>query len=429
MDDANIIPLGEDAEQVKRSRKERIVMVDGRGTGYGGAVPMLAENMSATAAVPIAAARAKTRQWDHFKFCGFCGKSKLSETMSRCAHCPRVFHGHCMQENDLQRSAGMFVCPHHKCAHCYRNTASAGGMLFRCTGCLTAYCEDCLPQDEIESLGRCRDLEELGYDSKQSYYISCPACCVADNVRASGIDGDAKSAGAGTQPEGEDGAETVLDREEDPGQKPQSQGMRMRWEEEPDSEDERQARRLQKQQARKAAKERKKEAQRAEQRRLEREKQAANQARTSKRSLSSSPSLSRSRKTSVEALETPGSHSLKTGREASPLHSPSRSHSTSRPLKSQSAPKDSAASSSAKSPSVPSPWTDIPLGRRSLRLSGIGLVEDDDLLRARVPSLETVGSSEASRKRRAGNGNDSQGDHEDDSGIFTGNMRKRNARR
>jgi hypothetical protein len=126
----------------------------------------------------------------HLKFCGFCGKSKCLETMSRCAHCPRAFHADCMQENDLSRgTGGMFIYPHHKCVYCYRSTASAGGVLFRCIGCLTAYCEDYLPQDEIESVGRCRELEYLGYDSKQSYYIKCPTCCMADNVKAKGIDG------------------------------------------------------------------------------------------------------------------------------------------------------------------------------------------------------------------------------------------------
>ena len=66
----------------------------------------------------------------------------------------------------------------------------AGGLLFRCMNCMTAYCEDCLPQDEIESIGRCRDLEALGYDSKQSYYIMCPSCCILDGVTARGVVGD-----------------------------------------------------------------------------------------------------------------------------------------------------------------------------------------------------------------------------------------------
>jgi hypothetical protein len=191
VDESNIIQTN-DFEPAKRNRKERIVMVDGKGTGYGGAVPMLAEHMDQPAnEVPVhSSVSTKSRQWDHFQFCGFCGKSKGCDTFARCAHCPRAFHPPCMEQFGLQRgTGGMFICPHHKCVFCYRSTAAAGGMLFRCTGCLTAYCEDCLPQDEIESVGRSRELEYLGYDSKQSYYIKCPACCTAENVKAQGIIG------------------------------------------------------------------------------------------------------------------------------------------------------------------------------------------------------------------------------------------------
>ncbi len=37
------------------------------------------------------------------------------------------------------------ACPHHNCATCGRTTAAAGGLLFRCEMCDTAYCEDHLP--------------------------------------------------------------------------------------------------------------------------------------------------------------------------------------------------------------------------------------------------------------------------------------------
>ena len=86
----------------------------------------------------------------------------------------------------------MFICPHHRCTICNRSTAAAGGLLFRCIACVTAYCEDCLPQDEIESIGRCRKLEQLGYDSKQSYFIRCSYCCQLDGSKAFGILTDKK---------------------------------------------------------------------------------------------------------------------------------------------------------------------------------------------------------------------------------------------
>jgi hypothetical protein len=56
---------------------------------------------------------------------------------------------------------------------------------------LTSYCEDCLPQDEIEGIGRHRAYEELGFASKQAYFIKCPSCCSQDGVEAQGICGDA----------------------------------------------------------------------------------------------------------------------------------------------------------------------------------------------------------------------------------------------
>jgi hypothetical protein len=173
----------------KRVRKERVVMVDGRGTGYGGAVPMLAEMLEREVEPKEEGFRSRGRQWTHQCFCVMCGKApELAEPAPpppeeeegkkgkskdsggevapepgpaivapvKCAHCPFIFHVGCMNgppEADVTaktkvpvRPSGMFICPHHRCVSCNRSTASAGGMLFRCTGCITSYCEDCLPQ-------------------------------------------------------------------------------------------------------------------------------------------------------------------------------------------------------------------------------------------------------------------------------------------
>jgi hypothetical protein len=234
----------------KRVRKERVVMMDGRGTGYGGAVPVLAETIEKEAPPDAGEGlkfRSRGRQWSHHTFCCMCGRNaevpapppadaaaeesgkgksgKGSRNSSavdlaalaqvpvnapvKCAHCPFIFHLECTNGPPppppidvapvkgqrkrmaappaLSRPSGMFICPHHRCCLCNRSTASAGGLLFRCTGCMTAYCEDCLPQDEIDSVGRCRPLEKLGYDSKQSYFIRCPYCCQLDGFKPGGI--------------------------------------------------------------------------------------------------------------------------------------------------------------------------------------------------------------------------------------------------
>ena len=184
-----------DGEMGKRVGKQRVVMVDGRGTGYGGAVPVLAETMvtpltlffnimyslhthvricsthawqtllmhpipplsqptiyllptfstvSSThssinppsssssqekaKATSTSVVRHKSRSWTHMNFCAFCAKSKFTDqnTLTKCAHCPRVFHADCLENHGLTRGTGMFICPHHKCASCSRSTASAG---------------------------------------------------------------------------------------------------------------------------------------------------------------------------------------------------------------------------------------------------------------------------------------------------------------
>jgi len=166
----------------KRIRKERIIMVDGKGSGYGTSVPILSENIEKEEGIvntSIITALRRSRPWTHQVFCVLCGinpandhmQSKSSSRMLsgcdmtpfKCAHCPFIFHSNCIAPpqntnegvknkkassigNSFPRPTGTFICPHHRCCLCNRSTASAGGLLFRCIGCLTSYCEDCLPQ-------------------------------------------------------------------------------------------------------------------------------------------------------------------------------------------------------------------------------------------------------------------------------------------
>ena len=59
----------------KRIRKNRVIMVDGKGTGYGGAVPVLAESIEKTeeTIIPSKTLR-RNRTWTHQTFCALCGK-------------------------------------------------------------------------------------------------------------------------------------------------------------------------------------------------------------------------------------------------------------------------------------------------------------------------------------------------------------------
>ncbi len=230
----------DDLADSKRVRKMRIVMVDGKGTGYGGAVPILSDNMMQDNVVVETTKTTRGRIWNHQSFCSLCAKSKNINVPStyRCAHCPLVFHLDCAESVGITRPSAMFICPHHKCSMCTRSTAAAGGMLFRCIGCLTSYCEDCLPQDEIDSVGKFRILKDLGYESKQSYYIKCPTCCTSDGDTAQGVLGDLASRVA-PQIESEEGNNAPEDTvEPEPVELLATQAMRLQWVEEQDSEDE-----------------------------------------------------------------------------------------------------------------------------------------------------------------------------------------------
>lgn len=82
-----------------------------------------------------------------------------------------VFHPKChgVSKAHVARTP-MMICSQHSCVMCQRNTGDAGGMLFRCVlpylgasgigadscrcqTCPQAFCEDCLPEDDIDAIG------------------------------------------------------------------------------------------------------------------------------------------------------------------------------------------------------------------------------------------------------------------------------------
>ena len=50
--------------------------------------------------------------------------------------------------------------------------------------CVSYILQDCLPQDEVVSVGRNRKLEQYGYDSKQAYFVQCPSCSTITTAAA-----------------------------------------------------------------------------------------------------------------------------------------------------------------------------------------------------------------------------------------------------
>ena len=109
----------------KRARRERVVMIDGAGTGYGRSVPVFADTLPLVALAGAGDGEdtvpRRRRQWTHMSFCCLCGqahkpvppptprkkgpgkagKSKgppppPEPVSARCAHCPLVFHDSCL---------------------------------------------------------------------------------------------------------------------------------------------------------------------------------------------------------------------------------------------------------------------------------------------------------------------------------------------
>jgi len=70
------------------------------------------------------------------------------------------------------------LCAQHSCVTCGRTTAQSGGMLFRCQTCPDAFCEDCLPEGEMDAVGDVLpEFLVLGYGQKDNaFYIRCQNC-------------------------------------------------------------------------------------------------------------------------------------------------------------------------------------------------------------------------------------------------------------
>ena len=115
-----------------------------------------------------------------------------------CDQCPVAVHEDCLAPNQAPHNRGRggnptWRCPHHSCLECDRKSAAAGGLLFRCTECLHAYCEDHLPIEGIRlhDQGRCLRFEELGFRKPaQGYYILCSPNCqeIFNDSTTKGVD-------------------------------------------------------------------------------------------------------------------------------------------------------------------------------------------------------------------------------------------------
>ncbi len=164
----------------KRKRNLRVVIMDVNEPGLEEGVSVLVDSLDnglQSLVVHSQPPKKKVRKWEHQNECLICGEGYNEEEFVKCRHCPRVYHTSCMIRTGVRYSfPGNLVCPQHRCVGCDRTTTAAGGLLFRCLTCTSAFCEDCLLEDDIESFGRSAVMEALGYRASQAYWIKCERC-------------------------------------------------------------------------------------------------------------------------------------------------------------------------------------------------------------------------------------------------------------
>ncbi|KAG1809082.1 SNF2 family N-terminal domain-containing protein [Suillus subaureus] len=156
-------------ELQKRARIDRTVVVDG--------ITVIADHMGQSAVRVVPASKKKSKaKHETEDWCVYC---RDGGDVILCTSCPRVFHPKCHGITAAQlRKLPMICCPQHKCSACDRSTAEAGGMLFRCQTCPQAFCEDCMPEGEIDAVGEVLpEFVLLGYGATSTaYYIRCHEC-------------------------------------------------------------------------------------------------------------------------------------------------------------------------------------------------------------------------------------------------------------
>mmetsp|Transcript_24916 Transcript_24916/g.29976 ORF Transcript_24916/g.29976 Transcript_24916/m.29976 type:complete len:566 (+) Transcript_24916:1335-3032(+) len=139
------------------------------------------EAEAARAAIDAVSTRQRAgRDYDHEDHCLSC---QDGGELILCDFCPAAYHEECLiaMNFPLPGTKGLgtsWSCPHHTCATCNRKSGAAGGLLFRCSVCPNAYCEDHLaPSARI--IGRCDRFEALGQKHpQQACFIICSEACV-----------------------------------------------------------------------------------------------------------------------------------------------------------------------------------------------------------------------------------------------------------
>lgn len=124
--------------------------------------------------------RGKRREFKHEENCLVCFDGVDSGHMVNCRSCPRGYHYDCLEPEYQSKVKGFagFFCPQHACCECGKNTADAGGLIYRCRWCPQGFCEDCLDWNMTELIGdNLPEFELLGEEPMHGgFYIVCPSC-------------------------------------------------------------------------------------------------------------------------------------------------------------------------------------------------------------------------------------------------------------
>ena len=110
-----------------------------------------------------------------------------------CSVCPKVYHPtqECALLPGGKVPKGVWYCPWHSCCQCDRKSSAAGGMLFHCENCPTAYCFDCCPEQYKSQPSQSKyhkivgqELERNGVANTQSWlFFTCEDCAEAVEKR------------------------------------------------------------------------------------------------------------------------------------------------------------------------------------------------------------------------------------------------------
>jgi len=189
-------------ETVGSKRRERVATVEYVDAGAGLGMQAVsrasileakeAEDRERRAAAARDAARLKAadRASRHETKCCECGGEEkcvkppppflapeIAAERLNCRNCPRTMSLGCARLVTRPRMG--WQCPQHHCKSCNRTASEAGGLMFRCVDCPTAFCAECNGETPFDAVESNPEWEELGFFLPKSFeYVRCGDCCV-----------------------------------------------------------------------------------------------------------------------------------------------------------------------------------------------------------------------------------------------------------